>query len=100
MSRQGHSAGCVTLSDGTVVVSVFGGCTKISVDFIVSNPSFYQWGKTTKIVIQEDGSVLLLCSDPHHPSVLHCGLAPAGAVLRVTEHIGKLLRSLMYLLAY
>ena len=54
LSRGGHSAGCVTLSDGTVVVSVFGGRTRTSV---VSNPCFYQWGKSMIIVTQEVGSV-------------------------------------------
>ena len=37
----------------------------------------------------------LLCSDPHHPGVLHSGLAPTGAVLCLTEHIGKLLVCLL-----
>ena len=41
----------------------------------------------------------LLCSDPRRRSVLRSGLAPAGAVLRQTEHIGNLLGSLMCLLA-
>ena len=50
LSRWGHSAGCVTLLDGTVVVSVFGGQTRdLST---VSNPCFYQWGKSMIIVIQ------------------------------------------------
>ena len=49
LSRCGHSAGCVTLLDGTIVVSVFGGLTRTSV---VSNPCFYQWGKSMIIVIQ------------------------------------------------
>ena len=44
LSRYGHSAGCVTLSDGTVVVSVFGGCTTNTFYSAVSNPCFYQWG--------------------------------------------------------
>ena len=57
LSRHGHSASCVTLSDGTVVVIVFGGCTTKSLSSIVSNPCFYQWGKSMKIVIQDDGSV-------------------------------------------
>ena len=55
LSRYGHSADCVTLSDGTVVVSVFGGQTSPSV--VVSNPCFYQWGNSMIIVIQEDVSV-------------------------------------------
>ena len=42
----------------------------------------------------------LLSSDPRHPSVLHSGLAPAGSVLRPTEHVGKLLCSLMCLFVY
>ena len=57
LSRRGHSAGCVTLLDGTVVVSVFGGLTEYSWSFVVSNPCFYQWGKSMIIVIQEVGSV-------------------------------------------
>ena len=44
LRREGHSAGCVTLSDGTVVVSVFGGCTTNSLSSIVGNLCFYQWG--------------------------------------------------------
>ena len=56
-SRWGHSAGCVTLSDGTVVVSVFGGFTTLSLSSIVGNPCFYQWGKSMIIVFQEVGSV-------------------------------------------
>ena len=55
LSRCGHSAGCVTLSDGTVVVSVFGGKTSSFV--VVDNPCFYQWGKSMIIVMQEVGSV-------------------------------------------
>ena len=54
LSRRGHSAGCVTLLDGTVVVSVFGGRTRTSV---VSNPCFYQWGECMIIVVKGDGSV-------------------------------------------
>ena len=46
LSRQGHSADCVTLLDGTVVVSVFGGFKTTSVYSVVSNPCFYQWGKS------------------------------------------------------
>ena len=57
LSRWGHSAGCVTLSDGTVVVSVFGGFTTKSLSCIVGNLCFYQWGKSMIIVFQEDGSV-------------------------------------------
>ena len=57
LSRSGHSAGCVTLSDGTVVVSVFGGCTTQFFSSAVSNPCFYQWGKSMIIVFQEVGSV-------------------------------------------
>ena len=57
LSRWGHSAGCVTLLDGTVVVSVFGGFTTNSLSSIVGNLCFYQWGKSMIIVIQEDGSV-------------------------------------------
>ena len=57
LSRSGHSAGCVTLSDGTVVVSVFGGCTTHLFSSAVSNPCFYQWGKSMIIVFQEVGSV-------------------------------------------
>ena len=61
LSRQGHSAGCVTLLDGTVVVSVFGGCTTTLWPSVVSNPCFYQWGKSMLIVIQEDRSVCICC---------------------------------------
>ena len=57
LCRWGHSAGCVTLLDGTVVVSVFGGCTTNFLSSAVSNPCFYQWGKSMIIVVQEDGSV-------------------------------------------
>ena len=46
LSRRGHSVGCVTLSDGTVVVSVFGGCTTKCFSTAVSNPCLYQWGKS------------------------------------------------------
>ena len=53
-SRRDHSAGCVTLSDGTVVVSVFGGCTTSGA---ISEPCFYQWGNFVMIVIQEDDRV-------------------------------------------
>ena len=39
----------------------------------------------------------LLCSDPCHPGVLcsGLGLAPTGAVLCLTEHIGELLMCLL-----
>ena len=37
----------------------------------------------------------LLCSDPCHPGVLCSGLAPTGAILRLTEHIGELLMCLL-----
>ena len=57
LSRGGDSAGCVTLLDGTVVVSVFGGFTTNSLSSIVGNPCFYQWGKSMIIVFQEVGSV-------------------------------------------
>ena len=57
LSRWGHSAGCVTLLDGTVLVSVFGGCTTKLISSAVSNPRFYQWGKSMIIVFQEDGIV-------------------------------------------
>ena len=57
LTRWGHSAGCVTLLDGTVVVSVFGGRITHSRYPAVSNPCFYQWGKSVMTVIQEDSRV-------------------------------------------
>ena len=98
--RWGHSAGCVTLLDGTVVVSVFGGMTTRSYLSVVSNASFYQWSKSAMIVLREDDKcivdcVYLLCSDPHQPNVLRSGLTPPGAVLCLTagaeQQIGLLL---------
>ena len=57
LSRWGHSACCVTLLDGTVVVGVFGGHITYSRYPAVSNPCFYQWGKSMMTDIQEDGRV-------------------------------------------
>ena len=79
--RRGHSAGCVTLSDGTVVVSIFGGNTTPLSSSIVSTPCFYQWSKLEIIVFKIIVGLCLLCSDPHHPTVLRSGVAPAGAVV-------------------
>ena len=90
LSRSGHSAGCVTLSDGTVVLSVFGGRTRT---FVVSNPCFYQWGKSMIIVIQRLVVYHLLCSDTRHPSMLLSGLAQAGAVPRADSHVSAATRS-------
>ena len=49
-SRFGHSAGCVTLSDGTVVVGVFGGNTANFSSSVIGNPCFYQWSMSLIIV--------------------------------------------------
>ena len=38
-----HSVGCVTLSDDTVAISVFGGCS--SSNSVISSPCFYQWSE-------------------------------------------------------
>ena len=53
--RCGHSTGCVTLSDGTVVVSVFGGYTKIGL--FAKTPCFFQWSKSLLLSFQEDSSM-------------------------------------------
>ena len=39
----GHSVGCVTLSDDTVAISVFGGYS--SSNSLISSPCFYQWSE-------------------------------------------------------
>ena len=42
-ARFGHSVGCVTLSDDTVAISVFGGYS--SSNSVISSPCFYQWSE-------------------------------------------------------
>ena len=38
-----HSVGCVTLSDDTVAISVFGG--RFSSNSVISSACFYQWSE-------------------------------------------------------
>ena len=93
LSRRGHSAGCVTLSNGTVVVSVVGGCTTSSLSSVVSNPCFYQWGKSVTyprgLYCVSFNRLYLVCSEPRHPSELQSGLAPAGTVLRADPRVSE-----------
>ncbi|XP_062511995.1 uncharacterized protein LOC134187845 isoform X3 [Corticium candelabrum] len=63
-ARCAHSFGCVTLSDDTVAISVFG--DRFSSNSVISSPCFYQW-------------------NPHHPSVLHNGFPAAGDALRAVS---------------
>ena len=69
--RYGHSTGCVTLSDGTVVVSVFGGYMKIGLFAMdISNPRFFQWSKSLLLSFQEDSS---MCNaNVQIPVIQHC----------------------------
>jgi hypothetical protein len=69
LKRYGHSTVCMTLVDGTVIISVFGGCTETSPNSAVGNPRFFTW-------------------DPRNPTVLHCGLESAGPALRPNEPTG------------
>jgi hypothetical protein len=75
LNRWGHSAHCVVLSEGTVVVSVFVECKKLSVHSTISDLCFYKW-------------------NPCHPNFLQSGLAPVGASLDLSSHLGLLCISL------
>ena len=56
--RHGHSAGCVTLLDGTVVVSVFGGFTTNSWSSVVSNPTKHIVTRKIQVV---RGLIKIIC---------------------------------------
>jgi hypothetical protein len=63
VGRIGHSAKCVKLMDGTVVICVFGGYKTMRAHSLISSPSFYLWR-------------------PSMPNCLHMELPPAGAILQ------------------
>ena len=83
-ARFGHSVGCVTLSDDTIAISVFGGY--FSSNSVISSSCFYQWSERLLIDIYHVYNKLILCLYPHHSSVLQNGLPAAGTGVLAVSH--------------